>query len=131
MEISIRSADQVLHRLTGLELGQPDGDRRVLGHREARVDAREPLLGHRHIDVRHPADELVATDANDQVVATEAGLERVDDPPQQVISGGVAERVVDGVEAVDVDERTASRSVGLGSLRAATRSSRNRDDTSP
>ena len=52
-------------------------------------------------------DELVAAETTDGVLLARRALQAFPDDPQQVVSGGVAEVVVDVLEAVDVDEQRA------------------------
>ncbi len=55
------------------------------------------------------AHELIASEANGQVVWPELGLQRLGDIVQQPVAGGVTTPVVDDLERIDVDERDDQR----------------------
>ena len=56
--------------------------------------------------------ELVATDAPDDVVGGQQLLEPAGDVDEQLISGAVSEGVVDGLELVEIDEDDRSGNAG-------------------
>ena len=53
--------------------------------------------------------ELVAAVAGDLVVRAQLALQRLGDPPQQLVAGGVPARVVDALEVVEVEDHRAER----------------------
>ena len=53
--------------------------------------------------------ELVAAEAAEHVGGAQVGRERAGDGAQQVVTGGVAAGVVDGLEVVEVDHDQAER----------------------
>ncbi len=58
--------------------------------------------------------EFVAADATDDVALANGLVEPLRDPLQQHVAGIVAEGIVDGFEAVDVDEEERGRRVFVG-----------------
>ena len=54
-------------------------------------------------------DELVAAEAPERVGAAHDAIESCGDRPEQFVARAVAERVVDGLEVVDVDEQRCHR----------------------
>jgi hypothetical protein len=52
---------------------------------------------------RHHAEELVAAEADDQVVGTQVIANRVDRGLEQLVAGGMSMRVVDRLQSHDVD----------------------------
>jgi hypothetical protein len=75
---------------------------RYLG--QNRVDGREPTVRCCEIQTCKDADELVTAVTNDQVVRTQMFSQRVRDGEQQSITGGMAQRIIDFLEAIDVHE---------------------------
>ena len=106
-------ADQVLGR--GV-LGGLDGDadagvgpdvEPAQAHRLGQRD-RDPL-GQRDgvglADLLAHDDELVAAEPGDQVAGADGGAQPLGDLDEQLVTGGVAERVVDDLEVVQVEEQ--------------------------
>ena len=81
-----------------LELGE-DPVRRAPGV----VDAADPVDDH---------PELVAAEAGDRVAGPEAALEPLADRDEEAVADGVAEALVDHLEAVEVEQDQGDR-VGL------------------
>ena len=63
----------------------------------------------RVVDLLDQDGELVAAEARDRVGRAQAGLEAGRDRLEELVAGPVAERVVDRLEVVDVDEEDADR----------------------
>ena len=94
-----------------------DADRLVAG-RHALGERGEDPLGDHH-DVLGPVEaveqdgELVAAEARDGVARAHARAQALGDRDQQLVADRVAERVVDGLEVVDVDEQDGDGRIGL------------------
>jgi hypothetical protein len=58
----------------------------------------------RMIDLREQHDELVATVATNGIGGADSALQPQRDAPNQLIADGMPQRVVDGLEAVQIDE---------------------------
>ena len=71
------------------------------------------------VDVLADDDELVAAEAGDQVAGAHGGAQPVGHLDEQLVAGGVAERVVDDLEVVEVEEE-AGQAAGAGRNRSAT-----------
>ena len=56
------------------------------------------------VGLREQKHEFLAAIAPDHVGRPEVGLDRLGDTPKHDVAGGMAVRVVDGLEMVDVDE---------------------------
>ena len=97
-------------------VGDPDADRRrqlatcgvdclaeytlqLVGNSDGRL-----LVG-----TRQGNDELVATDAAGDPAGVDAALDSIGDDSQEVIAASMAERVVDRLEAIEVQEQHADR----------------------
>ena len=78
-----------------------DHDRRVERGGDAVGDAgRDGLV----VDARQEDRELVAAEAGDRVAGAQRVAQPLGDDDQQLVAGGVPERVVDDLELVEVDE---------------------------
>jgi hypothetical protein len=64
------------------------------------------------VDASQRADELVATEASDEVIRAQPLSQRARDVSQQSVTGDVALTVVDFLEVVHVDEREDEAIVG-------------------
>jgi hypothetical protein len=110
VERGVRARDELLGRVISLQLRKPNCDRPVLGSFcQGCADECEPLPRLGHVQTWEDADELVASVANDHVVRAELLPEAVGDVDQQSVTSGVAARVVDDLEVVDVDECQCER----------------------
>ncbi len=106
----VGALDQVVGGVVGLELRQADGDRSRRGFLgEHRVGMRQALGDSVLAEAGDHAHELIASEANGQVVWPELGLQRLGDIVQQPVAGGVTTPVVDDLERIDVDERDDQR----------------------
>ena len=79
------------------------------------MDGAEAMAGILDRRAGHDAEKLVAAEANDQVVGTQMTADRVCDTLQQRVARGMAVRVVDSLQPLDVDvsdEEHARRSPG-------------------
>ena len=65
----------------------------------------KPLPSSFDVAARKRAEKLVASVSDDKVVRSQLGSQRQRHVPEQLVAGSVALNVVDGLEAVDVDER--------------------------
>jgi hypothetical protein len=81
------------------------------GTQNAPGDARRGVP--RRVTVHHDG-ELVATDASDRIRVAYRSTQRRGDVSQDVVAGLVSERVVDGLEVVEVQEEHRHRWVGGG-----------------
>ena len=92
---------------------QPDA-----GHRERRVQQVAQPLGERarlvRLGGRHQDGELVAAEPGQDVVGTQAAPQPRADLAQQVVTGGVAQAVVDLLEPVEVEQAAAGARDGRG-----------------
>ena len=113
---------EVLERVICSEFGQSGADGRGRARCEIGMDEREPLGGSHQADSRERADKLVTTQPDDQIVRTGIAPHGEHDPTQQIISGGMAERVVGRLEAVHV-EKTSTNDVLLLRVRSTSRAS--------
>ena len=114
-------ADERVHAQLGAgPAGDADRDRdrdlRAAVDREAlALHGRAQLLGQRgaFLDAGLGQDEheLLAAVAADEVGCAQAGRDRLGDAAQDDVADGVAVRVVDGLEVVDVDERDRQRAL--------------------
>ena len=96
-----------------------DGDADARGHRDRRAVQIERLAEHLEqpfgdelgrgsvVVALGEDDELVAAEPPDRLAAPQHGFEPGADRAEELIAGGVAERVVDLLEAVEVDEQHA------------------------
>ena len=122
-------ADQLLRVGVGPAERDPDrpgdhqlavGDRERLGERgqhPLRDDRRLARVGH----VLQQDGELVAADPRDGVAGAQRGVEPARDRLEQPVAGLVAERVVDELEAVEVEEQHGGAAVAVAAARAAQR----------
>jgi hypothetical protein len=92
--------------------GEPDrrADGDVLHAQERRAQLGEQPLGDRErvkgaVDVLAQDGELVASDARSGVLRAQDGRDAPGDRHEQLVAGGVAEPVVDVLEAVEVAEQ--------------------------
>ena len=93
------------------------GSRKIDSSRSASAERRAGGAGG---GVEH--DVLVARQAGDRrVLGTAALLRRIGDHLQHLVAGGMAEAVVDVLEAVEVDEVQRRVAVGLPRHRASSR----------
>jgi hypothetical protein len=90
----ICARDEVFESIVRLELCEPDGDGRLPGRCQIGIHAREPLSCLWHGHVGHRAEKLITAEANDQVIRAQIGSDRVGRRAQQLIAGGVTERIV-------------------------------------
>jgi len=105
------------------EHGYPDRAREmgpviaVLGRRVA-PERREQLLGddqrRRPVAAVEQDRELVAADPGERVGPADGGVQQPTDTRDQLVAGCVAERVVDELEAIEVEEEDGSRLVVSG-----------------
>ena len=72
-------------------------------------------------DVVEQERELVAAEAGDGVVGPQRRLQPARDGDQQLVADVVAERVVDELEAVEVEEQHRGAALGVAALGAADR----------
>jgi hypothetical protein len=96
-------------------------DRHML-QREHRLHGLQQLVGHQGglvgvVDVGEYDDKLVPTQARNDVGTAHAAREAVRHLAQQLVTGMVAQRVVHGLEMVQVDEQHGQVAVGLLGLR--------------
>src|SRR5664279_3516596 len=104
VERGVCARDEALRRVVRLHMREPDGDRAVLGATgKIGVDSFEAILGLGHAETCYYTDEFVASVANDDVVGTQSGLQGVRDFEQRGVARGMAQRIVDGLEAVHVN----------------------------
>ena len=116
-------ADQA-RGLRALGAGDRDpqrGLREVLagGELERRLEGGDDPLGHARgrALVGNPIeqdDELVAAEPRDRVAGPQRGLQPRRDLHQQLVAGGVPERVVDELEVVDVEQHDGDLRAGAG-----------------
>ena len=118
--VRIVRVDRDADRGADLELGV--GDRKRLQQR--RLDLLGDRLGGQPrvaVEVGQQDQELVAALAREQVGRAHDAAQAHRDPPQQLVAGGVAERVVDGLEVVEVDVQQRDRGAGAAGAREAER----------
>jgi hypothetical protein len=111
--------------------GDRDPDRRVDEQLaplqlERDLQRRQDALGdHRRLagvaDVVEQERELVAAQARDRVVGTQCRKQPLGDGLEQLVADVVAQRVVDDLEAVEVEEQHRGAAVGVMAARAADR----------
>ena len=77
--------------------------------RRAAADPRDDLGGLLRVRAGEGDHELVAADAAAEVVRAEILGDGAREPQQRVVAGGVAERVVDDLEVVDVERHQGER----------------------
>ena len=81
---------------------------------EDAVGAREHFhLAH---GVVHHENKLVATEARDEVVRTDAGTDSVGDRDEQTVAARVAQEVVHDLEAVEIDDEHGRSAAGVQSV---------------
>ena len=90
-----------------------------LGDRERLGELREDAAGHARGlagvgDVREADDELVAAEARRGVLVPQAVREPLGNRRQQQVADRVAERVVDVLEAVEIEEQHGDLAVAAG-----------------
>jgi hypothetical protein len=106
VKVGVGAPDERFEALAGLCLGESEADRvSAVACRESVVALEETGTGFRSDDVWHRADERVAAVAQDHVVGAEVRAQRVNYEAQQRVACTEALRVVELLEAVDVDER--------------------------
>ena len=76
--------------------------------RSAAADALDEPRGLVGVGLRREHAELVAALADDRVLVAHGRAQRVGDLAQQLVADRVAERVVDGLEAVEVEHEHAT-----------------------
>ena len=73
----------------------------------------QQLMGNRHrrlfAEARQGHDELVAADAPGNTFGLDAAVDAIGNDPQEVVAPTVAERVVDGLEAIEIEEQHTDR----------------------
>ena len=90
-------------------------DRQLEGLEDAARDG--AAVDQRVADARDHDRELVAAEARDGVLGAHAAAQALGDGDEQRVADAVAERVVDGLEVVDVDEQDGGLAV-VGELLA-------------
>ena len=88
------------------------GTARVIASR-ARSARSRALAG---VDVAQEQEELVAAEAGDEVALADGALERAGDGLERLVAAGVAELLVDLLEAVEVDRDDAEAAAGRDDL---------------
>ena len=92
---------------------------------EGRTERLEDALGDDHrtarLAVRDEDAELVAAEPDSQVGRPQALGQALADGAQQLVAGGVAERVVDGLEVVQVHEQDGRPHAAAGLARRVPR----------
>ena len=108
----IRVAQQGSNRRS--RLAHPDADARADRHRggtehvlldECGMQSSGLAQGEVGVGAADDHRELVSAEARDDEGIGQSGAQTVGDLSQQLVPGGMAERVVDGLEAVEVDEQ--------------------------
>ena len=102
----VGALDHVVEPFVRSELGEADAHRcpgRRFGQRAD--DALEALLGRLETGPHQHADELVTSVAHQHVVRSKTPAQRRTQLPQEIVAVGVAARVVDSLQVVDVEER--------------------------
>ena len=125
------SASRITCSGCGLRGRERDPDRRADEQlapveQERRLQAVQDALGDdrrlaRVADVVEQQRELVAAQPRDRVVRAQRRFEPARDGLQQLVAGRVAERVVDDLEAVEVEEQHRGAALGVVALGAADR----------
>ena len=94
-----------------------DADRLVAGRHALGERGEDPLGDHddvlRAVEAVEQDRELVAAEARDGVGRAHALAQALGDRDEQLVADRVAERVVDGLEVVDVDEQHGDGRIGL------------------
>ncbi len=67
-QLAVGARDQLCHGLVTFELGEPDADRGLATVGQRGGDGAEALASFAERHVRHHAEELVAAEADDQVI---------------------------------------------------------------
>ena len=93
--------------------GRADGQRMAVDHQRRRQCGQDPVGHFDRIpgggDVGQQDPELVASQPRDRVLGADAALDASRDEPQQRVAAGVPERVIDGLEVVDIEEQHRRR----------------------
>ena len=99
----------------GRGMGDPDADRRrqlAPGGVDCLAENTLQLVGNSDgrllVGTRQGDDELVATDAAGDTVG-DAALDSIGNDAEEVVAPSVAERVVDRLEAIEIEEQHADR----------------------
>ena len=111
VESRVRTRDEVVKRVVGLELRESSSDGYLMGISQVRIDEHEALLRLGNGEIHQGANELVASKTNGQVVGAEMSSQCVDHVTQNLIPGGMAECVIRYLEAIYVDEGKYERLV--------------------
>jgi hypothetical protein len=115
-----RLDEGILCRAVVRVAGQPDADRGLRPGRiraqgfDRRPDALGDLVGAGPATVGQDHRELVAAVAIGAVARPDRGLDRPGDAGQEQVARGVAERVVVGLEAVEIHHQEGERAVAWG-----------------
>ncbi len=78
------------------------------------------ILGRADVLLEH--DELVAAEAGDEILGTQHLAQAVGDRAQELVAAGMAERVVDLLELVEIDEQQRREALGMRARCASSRS---------
>ena len=118
----VRAPQQVGQRLAVLRVpGDPDAGghvdhhgRQLEGDPQAVAQAPGDLDREHLVGVREPDGELVAAEASHHVVLADLLAQSCRDLHQQLVAGLVAQRVVDLLEAVEVEQQQGADAIGVG-----------------
>ena len=113
VERGVGPSKQVFSRVGWLQFRDPNGHRRGLGSRGERdVDKVEALCRFGAIETCDDTGELVTAIANDQVMGAQLCPERMGHIEQSPVTSPVAARIVDRLEAININERHGERLLG-------------------
>ena len=116
--IDVRPSERDADRTGDVELAPDDLQR--IGQRAQHTLGDDRGLA-RVRDVLEQHGELVAADPRDRVAGPQRGVQAQRDRLQQLVAGLMAERVVDDLEMVEVDEQHRSAGIGPATTRASQR----------
>jgi hypothetical protein len=119
---SVCACDQIPKLVISAKLTDPDREA-PLARAASEIGAHhgDPLTGLHESDTADRECELVAAETDDRLVRANVGLDRADDVAEQLVTGRMAELVVDLFEALDVHDdeyERLARSPGTGDLSA-------------
>ena len=104
VEVVISAPDEILERFALVEFSKSCGDRRSAGSGQFDVGDLETTGDHRDIEAQHPAQELVASVSNDEIVGPHVVANRVGDEHEKLVSGLMTVEIVYRFQPVNVNE---------------------------